>query len=199
MKTPILKTERLIMRPFKEEDAQEVFECWESDPEVAKHMFWTSHNDLNKTKEWISFEIGQIEKDDWYRFALVLKGTGKLIGTALIYFEEEVDCWEIRYNLGKRFWGNGYITEAVKEIISFSKSRLSIREIVGRYAKKNKASAHVMEKMGFSYEKDIPYECNDGAVLREGVLCRLYLDSKETEIKHIKRINGEQEIYSGEE
>ena len=92
MKTPTLETDRLLLRPFTYEDSEDVFTCWESDPDVAKYMFWTSHNDIEKTKEWISFEIGQIEKDDWYRFALVLKDTGELIGTGLIYFEEEVDA-----------------------------------------------------------------------------------------------------------
>ena len=100
MNTPTLQTERLLLRPFTYEDTEDVFTCWESDPDVAKYMFWTSHNDIEKTKEWIAFEIGQIEKDDWYRFALVLKDTDELIGTGLIYFEEEVDSWEIGYNLG---------------------------------------------------------------------------------------------------
>ncbi|WP_394926824.1 GNAT family N-acetyltransferase [uncultured Robinsoniella sp.] len=56
MKTPILETERLILRPFTMEDAQAVFQGWESDPNVAKYMFWTSHNDIRKTIEWLTFE-----------------------------------------------------------------------------------------------------------------------------------------------
>ena len=173
MRTITMETERLIMRPFKHDDAKEVFECWESDPEVAKYMFWTSHNDLNKTKEWIAFELGQIDKDDWYRFALVLKDTGELIGTTLIYFEDEVNCWEIGYNLGRKYWGKGYTTEAVRKLIEFAKEELGITEIVGRYAKENPKSGKVMEKVGFKYEKDISYECNDGTVIREGIQCRL--------------------------
>ena len=47
--------------------------------------------------------------------------------------------------------------------------------IVGRYAKENPASGNVMNKLGFKYEKDIPYECNDGAVKREGIQCRIIL------------------------
>ncbi len=174
MNTPILETQRLILRPFKEQDAQEVIDCWESDPEVAKYMFWTSHNDINKTKEWIDFELGQISKDDWYRFALVLKDTNALIGTGLIYYEDEVESWEIGYNLGKKYWGKGYTTEAMKEILSFAQNQLHIKELVGRYAKENPASGKVMKKLGFQYEKDIPYECNEGAVHLEGVQCRLY-------------------------
>lgn len=59
-----------------------------------------------------------------------------MIGTVLIYYEEEVECWEIAYNLGKKYWGNGYTTEAMQ----------------------------------------IPYECNDGAVMRKGIQCRLMLE-----------------------
>lgn len=70
MNTPVLEIERLILRPFCREDAADVLYCWESDPDVAKYMFWTSHNDIEKTKEWIDFELGQIEKHDWYRFAM---------------------------------------------------------------------------------------------------------------------------------
>ena len=50
------------------------------------------------------------------------------------------------------------------------------REIVGRYAKENPGSGNVLKKLGFQYEKDIPYECNRGSVLREGIQCRLYLN-----------------------
>lgn len=173
MNTPTLETKKLILRPFCMEDAQAVFDGWESDPDVAKYMFWTSHNNIEKTKEWLAFEITQIEKDDWYRFALVEKESNELIGTGLIYYEEEVASWEIGYNLAKRFWGKGYATEAMTEILSFAKNELAISEVVGRYAKENPASGNVMKKLGFVYEKDIPYECNDGAVLRQGIQCRL--------------------------
>lgn len=178
MHTPILETDRLILRPFEKEDAPAVFECWESDPDVAKYMFWTSHNDLEKTKEWIAFELGQIDKEDWYRFAIVLKETNELIGTALIYYEEEVQCWEVGYNLGKVYWNKGYTTEAMKKILEFASEQLGISEFVGRYAKENPASGNVMKKLGFSYEKDIPYECNDGAVKREGIQYRLKKGSR---------------------
>ena len=128
MKTPILETDRLILRPFKEDDAIDVFECWESDPDVAKYMFWTSHNDIEKTKEWIAFELGQIEKQDWYRFAIVLKDTNEMIGTALIYYEEEVECFEIGYNLGKKYWGN--------EEASKYPNKVLYEELVNYFSKK---------------------------------------------------------------
>lgn len=50
METPVLQTDRLLLRPFCKEDTKDVFECWESDPDVAKYMFWTSHNDIKNRK-----------------------------------------------------------------------------------------------------------------------------------------------------
>ncbi|SHI94759.1 Protein N-acetyltransferase, RimJ/RimL family [Clostridium cavendishii DSM 21758] len=168
VETPILETGRLILRPFCIEDAQEVFECWESDSDVAKYMFWISHNDINKTIGWIEEEIRKINSDDWYRWAILLKETDELIGTGLIYFEEEYGKFEIAYNLGKKAWGVGYTTEAMQVVIKFVKEKLGIREIVGRHAKENQASSRVMDKLGFIYVKDIPYECNMGKNLYEG-------------------------------
>ena len=176
MTTPTLETDRLLLRPFTYEDAEDVFTCWESDPDVAKYMFWCSHNDIEKTKNWVRKEQDKIADPNWYRFALVLREKSVLIGTGLIYFEDAVDCWEIAYNLGKQYWGNGYVTEAMREIISSAHDELGINEIVGRYAKENPGSRNVLKKLGFQYEKDISYECNRGSVLREGIQCRLYLD-----------------------
>ncbi len=162
MKTPIFETERLILRTFCLEDANEVFECWESDPDVARYMFWTSHNDINKTIKWINKEISKINSDDWYRWAFISKTTNELLGTGILYWEEEYGKYEIAYNLGKKYWGYGYATEAMREIIRFAKEDLKIREIMGRHAKENPASGNVLEKLGFTYIKDIPYKCNRG-------------------------------------
>lgn len=175
MRTPTLETDRLLLRPFRREDAEAVFACWESDPDVAKYMFWTSHNDIQKTKEWISFELEQITSDNWFRWAVILKDTNELMGTGLIYFEEEYNLFEIGYNFGKQYWGKGYATETMQAIISFAKDTLGVKELVGRYAKENSASGNVMKKLGFVYCKDIPYEANEGKVQYEGVECRLVL------------------------
>ena len=174
MRTPVLETNRLILRPFRQEDAQNVLDTWESDPNVAKYMFWTSHNDIEKTKEWLVFEIGQIDSADWYRFAVEQKDTHILIGTALIYYEEEVHSWEIGYNYGQQYWGQGCATDAMRAVLEFSRTKLGIVDVVGRYAKDNPASEKVMKKLGFKYEKEIPYPCNDGTIIRQGIQCRLH-------------------------
>ena len=44
----IIETERLIIRNLRPGDEHAVF-AWAGDPDVAKYMFWTSHNDIEKT------------------------------------------------------------------------------------------------------------------------------------------------------
>jgi len=173
MNTPILETDRLLLRPFCEGDAQRVFECWESDPDVAKYMFWSSHNDIEESKKWVSFEVGQIASDEWFRWAIIIKKTNELIGTGIVYFEDEYKLYEVGYNLGKQYWGRGYTTEAMRSILNFAQNDLGIKEVIGRYAKENPASGNVLKKLGFVYAKDIPYEANAGRTYYEGIECRL--------------------------
>ena len=160
MKTPVLETERLTLRTIREEDLQEIFSCWMSDPDVSRYMMWTA-GDMNVTKEFVAFELGNIEKDDWYRW-IITKKDGTIIGACLLYFDEEFAAWDISYNLGKKYWGNGYITEAMKEVIRFAVETLKVREIIAFHAAENPASGRVIEKLGFQYEKEIPFECNIG-------------------------------------
>ncbi|WP_303620261.1 hypothetical protein [Hungatella hathewayi] len=55
----------------------------------------------------------------------------------------------------------------------FEKLMYLVKELVGRYAKENQASGHVMEKLGFQYCREIPYEANEGKHRYNGVECRL--------------------------
>lgn len=173
MNTPVLETDRLLLRPFCKEDARDVYECWESDSDVARYMFWSSHNDIEKTKEWIAFEMGQIPSDEWFRWAVIVKATGELAGTGLLYFETEYHMFEVGYNFGKKYWGRGYATEAMGQVVQYAKESLGAKELVGRYARANASSGKVLRKLGFDYVRDIPYEANEGKRLYDGIECRL--------------------------
>lgn len=176
MNTPILVTERLILRPFCQNDAQDVFDCWESDPAVAKYMFWSSHNDIDRTRKWVEYEIEQIPSDTWFRWAVTEKKAKILVGTGLIYLEPKYSLFEVGYNFGKKYWGQGFATETMEIIISFAKDVLHVKELVGRFAKENSGSSNVLRKLGFKYYKDIPYDANEGKVHYEGEEYHLYLD-----------------------
>lgn len=173
MTTPIFDTQRLILRPFSYNDIDEVYDCWLCDEEVSKYMYWKSMNLIKEAKDFFDYEISMINNDKWYRWLITDKLTGKIYGTCLIYFNDEENAWDISYNLGRKFWGKGYITEAMKKVIDFGFGKLNIKEFIAAHAIENSASSKVIEKLGFKYEKDIPYCCNGGEIHTTGKFYRL--------------------------
>ena len=110
MITPKLETDRLILREIHSDDTEAIFNCWMQDENVSKYMWWKASDDINEAKGFVKFELGNLENDKWNRWIIVLKSTNEIIGTCLIFFNDEEGHWDISYNLGKKFWSNGYMT-----------------------------------------------------------------------------------------
>ena len=108
MITPKLETDRLILREIHSNDAEIVFNCWMQDENVSRYMWWKASDDINEAISFVEFELGNVENDKWNRWIIVLKGTNEIIGTCLLFFNDEEKHWDISYNLGKIFWGKGY-------------------------------------------------------------------------------------------
>ncbi len=89
-----------------------------------------------------------------------------------LFFNDDERHWDISYNLGKNFWGNGYVTEAMRAVIKYAAEVMKIKEISTAYAVENQASGRVLQKLGFRFVKEIPYECNGGDIITTGRYCR---------------------------
>ena len=168
-----LETERLLLREIQATDVYEIWNCWMRDEEVSRYMWWKASDDIADAEEFVHFELAQIDNEKWYRWIIILKETGKIIGTCLVFFNEDdtVPHWDISYNLGRAFWGKGYITEAMKEVMGFASRRLCMKECITTYAKVNAASANVLHKLGFKDIEEIPYECSGGEIITDGIMC----------------------------
>ena len=66
MKTPIIETDRLILRPICENDVEAIFLCWMQDEDVSRYMCWKASSDIEEAKEFVLFELGNIKADNWY-------------------------------------------------------------------------------------------------------------------------------------
>ena len=170
---PTIETDRLILRPINKDDTNDIFECWMQDQEVSKYMWWKASNDIFEAHKFVHFELQQIENEKWNRWIIILKETQNIIGTCLVFFNEddEESHWDVSYNLGKKHWGKGYITEAMKVVMNYAETKLGMNKCITTYAKANKSSANVLHKLGFKDVKDIPYECSAGEIITDGVEC----------------------------
>ena len=163
--TKTLHTERLLLRRFCETDAQAMFENWASDPETLKYVTWDAHASSERTRESIKRWIEQYRKSDTYKWAICLKTSpDQVIGDISVVSQDpESQSCELGYILGKKFWGQGFMTEAVIAVLAFLLNEVGFKEIKATYVSLNPASGKVMEKTGMQYVETIPH-----AIQRKG-------------------------------
>lgn len=157
MKTPILESERLLLRPLTVNDAETAFANWTSDPAIAKFMRWELHKSVSETQEWLASEEALVEGDEVYNWGFILKDTGELIGSGGLVFIESKGMYELGYNIMRKYWNQGLTTEAAKAIVDFGKNELRQTKFYCCHAKDNPASGKVMTKVGFQYQNDGVY------------------------------------------
>ena len=148
-----LETERLILRPLTVNDAEEAFKNWTSDDEVSKYVRWSTHKNVEETKEYILLEEKRRKTEECFNWGIVIKDSNELIG-AMGAFPSEDGRYEIGYNIAKKHWNNGYTTEAVKEVLKYLATEEKIHKFRCAHAVLNPASGAVMRKAGFKYVKD---------------------------------------------
>ena len=113
-----IETQRLILRPLTEQDAQDVFE-WVGDPQVNRYMPYSLYQNIGQVKEWIS----SIEEDE-NLFGFFLKGQGKVIGSGDISYDPKRKDYELGYNTNRSYWWKGYSTEAARAMILWAYDEL---------------------------------------------------------------------------
>jgi [ribosomal protein S5]-alanine N-acetyltransferase len=152
--TQRLETGRLILRQFKIEDADAVYNNWASDPEVTRYLTWPSHTTVDITKNVLMDWTGQYSKDDYYQWAIVLKENGdKPIGSiAVVRKDDNVEMVHIGYCIGKKWWHKGITSEALTALIKFFFEEAGMNRIEARHDPRNHNSGKVMAKCGLKYE-----------------------------------------------
>ncbi len=160
--TPIIETERLILRPLKASDAEAVFKGWTKDTEVARFMRWNRHQNVEETREWLEGEEASAAKEDMFNWGFVLKENQHLIGSGGLVYSDQNQMYELGYNLSKDCWGCGYGTEAAGRIIEFARVELKIKQIYATHAIANIASRRILQKLGFEFQREGTYSSFDG-------------------------------------
>ena len=144
----ILQTKRLILRPWSENDAEELYK-YASDPEVGPPAGWPPHTSVENSREIIRIVLSAPET-----YAVCLKENGKPIGSVGLHrndLAEKDDEYELGYWIGKPFWGQGLIPEASRELLRYAFEDLGMNRIWCGYYDGNEKSRRVQEKLGFVF------------------------------------------------
>lgn len=176
---PIIKTNKLILRPFKLSDSKKVQEL-AGDYKIAETTLNIPHPYLDGMAEaWISTHRNSFESGKGITYAIVNKDNDELIGAIGLMINSTHRKAELGYWIGAPYWGNGYCTEASRAIIKFGFENLNLNKIYARALVSNTASWTVMEKAGMIYEgtlrqevikNGVAYDLKSYSILREDVL-----------------------------
>ena len=146
----ILHTKRLILRPWREDDAENLY-TYASDLEVGPPAGWPPHTSVENSREIIRTVLSAPDT-----FAVCPKENGKPIGSIGFHrndLAEDDDEYELGYWIGKPFWGQGLIPEASREMLRYAFEDLKMSRIWCGYYDGNEKSRRVQEKLGFVYQR----------------------------------------------
>lgn len=145
----ILMTKRLMLRPWMETDAENLF-AYAGDPDVGPAAGWPPHKNAEESLAVIRNVLTAPEC-----YAVCERENGEAIGSVGLKLnghtdmtEREDEC-ELGYWLGKPFWGRGYMPEAAEELIRHGFEDLGMTTIWCGYYDGNHKSKRVQEKLGF--------------------------------------------------
>ncbi len=129
----IMETDRLILRPWRESDAVSLFR-YASDPDIGPIAGWLPHASVDDSLEIIRTIFASPEI-----YAVVLKNSHEPVGSCGIMFSDSLHSAdmkqgeaEIGYWIGKPYWGQGMIPEAVKALLSRCFNKLRLDAEIGR-------------------------------------------------------------------
>lgn len=141
--SPTLLTERLILRPFTEEDAPDVF-AYAKDEETVRYLTWPAHKAESESL-WAIRTFYQIP-GVW---AICKKEDGRCIGCIELRFKE--DSVDFGYVLRKDRWGQGIMTEALSAVLGEAFGHFGVKKVIGGHECGNNASGAVMRKCGMRW------------------------------------------------
>ena len=159
----VLRSDRLLLREPADQDISDIFEIY-SNPEVMLYFDDRyAFKDIAEAEQMISGYNQAIHDMNGMRWGIVLKESGKLIGTcgfhAISDYHKRI---EIGYDLNRDYWGKGIMSEALSLIIDYAFGNSDVNRIEAFVEPPNKASLALLGKLGF---------CMEGT-LREHEMCR---------------------------
>ena len=151
--TKKLETDRLILRRFVIEDAENMYNNWASDSEVVKYLTWPVHSDIGVTKALLADWITEYQNDNYYMWVIEYKESKKAVGNiSVVRFNEAVESADIGYCLSRALWGHGIMTEALKAVIDFLFDEVELNRVSACHDADNPKSGRVMLKAGMKPE-----------------------------------------------
>ena len=149
-----IETARLNLRPFGRDDLPVLVDLY-SREEVTRYLYWPVLG-RSEVQELLDRWRAQTEirsEGDALSLAVCRRDSGALIGEAMLAWKSEVHRQgEIGFIIHPDHQGQGFATEAGREMLRLGFEGLGLHRIVGRLEARNRPSARVLERLGMRLE-----------------------------------------------
>jgi [ribosomal protein S5]-alanine N-acetyltransferase len=146
--SPRLETARLRLRPYKESDISELVPLIGT-REVAATTLRIAHPYTDQDAS-VFLELAKDPEKIW--LAITLRSDGRQLGGIGLRVDQRHQHAELGYWLGVPYWGQGYATEAAREMLRHGFETLQLHRIFASHFKHNPASGTILKKIGMRYE-----------------------------------------------
>lgn len=148
--TAPLRTERLLLRRIRQEDAPQVF-AWMGDPQVCRFERWQPHPSVDYSRGYIREVFGDYQSDRLYWWGI--EHDGGLIGSiCAVGVDDGDEKATLGYCLAREHWSQGYATEALKAVLAFLFEEVGFHRLEASHSVNNPASGRVLQKAGLLLE-----------------------------------------------
>ncbi len=164
MLTPpvILATARMDLTEMVPPDAPELF-ALNGDPEVIRYVGDGPFASVEAAQAFLA-SYRDYRAYGYGRWALRRREDGALLGWCGLKYHPDTGETDLGYRLHRRYWGQGYATEAGRACLDYGFWKLGLRRIVAQVMAANLASIRVLEKCGMDAVASISYEGQPGLI-----------------------------------
>jgi RimJ/RimL family protein N-acetyltransferase len=146
-----IETKRLLLRKPMLEDAAPIFKLYAQDQRVTRYLSFKPHQSVDETKAFLKRCLINWKKNSSFPWTIVRRKDKQLIGMIEITSIDQTGI-NLGYVLAKAYWGNGYMTEALRKIIEWALDQNDVYRVWAICDTENNASTRVMEKAGMQKE-----------------------------------------------
>ena len=149
-----LLTERLLLRPFRDDDL-DAFHAIQRRPDVVRYLYWEprSRDESSEMLGRRKLQVAINKEGDGLHLAAEFRSTGELVGHfSLYYASQEHRLGEIGFVVHPDHHGHGYASEGARLMLRLGFEDLRLHRIIGRCDARNVSSARLMERLGMRRE-----------------------------------------------
>jgi RimJ/RimL family protein N-acetyltransferase len=145
-----------VVRPVRPDDLAPLH-ARRNEPDVQRLQGWALPYPLDRARAVVEQALAMDGPADgaWWMATIAERATASIVGDLVVRLSNDSRTGEVGYSLARAYWGRGYAVEALDALVGWAFESLPLTRLEGRLHPDNRASAMVLERVGFQFEGQV--------------------------------------------